>query len=97
MKKVLFILIVCILMVFVVGCSGRTSEVSLPEGQSVVLFEEDTYGYPIHRVIYDSNTKLTYSYSYYYRYDTFNGVRYPDGVKLVVTNEEGLVIQEVSQ
>lgn len=71
MKKLIYILLVLVVLVMISSCEDRAVEAEKSTTEPLVLlhYEKDDYGDPVHKILYNTNTKLYYEYIYYYQYD----------------------------
>ena len=91
MRRLIFLVITIILIVtLLTSCSEEIT--TTPEHLTLVIYEEDTYGYPIHRVLYDPNLKIYYDYSYSYVWA--DGYRVIKWISFITYDSNGTIMSQ---
>ena len=68
MKKLIVVLLILIILGAFTSCNDDSQPETI-EPFEVVLYEEDTYGYPSHKILFHAETEKYHEYIYYYSYD----------------------------
>ncbi len=94
MKRLICLLIALIsIVVLLTACTEEGLET--PNHLELVIYEEDSYGYPLHRVLYNPELQLYYDYSYSYTYA--DGYRVINWVSFTTYDKNGTIItQEIT-
>ena len=92
MKRItISILLLSIFLVMITSCQPKKEiEVEkIPEPFILVVYEENSYGYIFHKVLYNTETKTMHEYTYYYQDNNANLL---DRVEYSVYDSNGYLI-----
>ena len=94
MTRLISLIIALILIVtLLTSCSEEI--ITTPEHLTLVIYEADSYGYPIHRVLYDPNLKIYYDYSYSYVWA--DGYRVLNQISFTTYDPTGTIISQAQE
>ena len=94
MRRLIYLVVILILIIVLL--TSCTEEIIItPEHLTLILYEEDNYGYPIHRVLYDSELKIYYDYSYSYLWA--DGYRILNWISFITYDQNGTIISQTQE